>query len=259
MRFFSKLAVVTFGGAYAVLAYMGQDVVQNSGWLTAGEMMDGLGLAETTPGPLILVTQFVGFMAAYKADGLLFGVSAAVVTLWATFVPCFLWIFAGAPYIDWISTRPRLKGALNAITAAVVGVILNLSIWFAIHVFFDTVETRSFGIITTSVPEWASLDWRVVVLTVAAALCLFRLHWGIPKMLLGNGPGRPCVEPVLIPFGRYWLTPSSARRSKQFSSAASISRSVSSRSRRFCSSFCRFSPIRAIISWICPSSPDGAL
>ncbi len=182
--FFSKLAVVTFGGAYAVLAYMGQDVVQNSGWLTAGEMMDGLGLAETTPGPLILVTQFVGFMAAYKADGLLFGVSAAVVTLWATFVPCFLWIFAGAPYIDWISTRPRLKGALNAITAAVVGVILNLSIWFAIHVFFDTVETRSFGIITTSVPEWASLDWRVVVLTVAAALCLFRLHWGIPKMLL---------------------------------------------------------------------------
>ena len=109
---------------------MGQDVVQNSGWLTAGEMMDGLGLAETTPGPLILVTQFVGFMAAYKADGLLFGVSAAVVTLWATFVPCFLWIFAGAPYIDWISTRPRLKGALNAITAAVVGVILNLSIWF---------------------------------------------------------------------------------------------------------------------------------
>ena len=111
--FFSKLAVVTFGGAYAVLAYMGQDVVQNSGWLTAGEMMDGLGLAETTPGPLILVTQFVGFMAAYKADGLLFGVSAAVVTLWATFVPCFLWIFAGAPYIDWISTRPRLKGALN--------------------------------------------------------------------------------------------------------------------------------------------------
>ena len=158
--------------------------MQNSGWLTAGEMMDGLGLAETTPGPLILVTQFVGFMAAYKADGLLFGVSAAVVTLWATFVPCFLWIFAGAPYIDWISTRPRLKGALNAITAAVVGVILNLSIWFAIHVFFDTVETRRFGIITTSVPEWASLDWRVVVLTVAAALCLFRLHWGIPKMLL---------------------------------------------------------------------------
>lgn len=182
--FFSKLAVVTFGGAYAVLAYMGQDVVQNSGWLTAGEMMDGLGLAETTPGPLILVTQFVGFLAAYKEAGLLFGTAAALVTLWATFAPCFLWIFAGAPYIDWISTRPRLKGALNAITAAVVGVILNLSIWFAIHVFFDTVETRSYGIITTSVPEWATLDWRVVVLTVAAAFCLFRLHWGIAKMLL---------------------------------------------------------------------------
>jgi chromate transporter len=122
--FFSKLAVVTFGGAYAVLAYMGQDVVQNSAWLTAGEMMDGLGLAETTPGPLILVTQFVGYLAAFKDGGFGLAVAGAVVTLWATFAPCFLWIFAGAPYIEWISNQPKLKGALTAITAAVVGVIL---------------------------------------------------------------------------------------------------------------------------------------
>ncbi|MEP0942591.1 MAG: chromate efflux transporter [Rhizobiaceae bacterium] len=181
--FFSKLAVVTFGGAYAVLAYMGQDVVQNSAWLTAGEMMDGLGLAETTPGPLILVTQFVGYLAAFKDGGFGLAVAGAVVTLWATFAPCFLWIFAGAPYIEWISNQPKLKGALTAITAAVVGVILNLSIWFALHVFFNNVETQTFGWITTSVPELATLDWRVVVLTLASAVMLFRFHWGIAKML----------------------------------------------------------------------------
>ncbi len=112
--FFSKLAVVTFGGAYAVLAYMGQDVVNHFGWLTAGEMMDGLGLAETTPGPLILVTEFVGFIATYRDGGMALGVAGAIVTLWATFAPCFLWIFAGAPYIDWISNQPRLRGALSA-------------------------------------------------------------------------------------------------------------------------------------------------
>lgn len=181
--FFSKLAVVTFGGAYAVLAYMGQDVVQNSGWLTAGQMMDGLGLAETTPGPLILVTQFVGFLAAHTQGGFWFGTAAAVVTLWATFVPCFLWIFVGAPYIEWISNRPRLKGALSAITAAVVGVILNLSIWFALHVFFNTVSTQTAGPITVSVPDWNSLDWRVVALTAWAAIAAFKLHWGLPLIL----------------------------------------------------------------------------
>ena len=143
--FFSKLAVVTFGGAYAVLAYMGQDVVNQFGWLSAGEMMDGLGLAETTPGPLILVTEFVGFLAAFREGGFALGVSGAVVTLWATFVPCFLWIFAGAPFIDWIGTQPRLKGALSAISAAVVGVILNLTIWFALHVFFATVTAEKKG------------------------------------------------------------------------------------------------------------------
>jgi chromate transporter len=143
--FFSKLAVVTFGGAYAVLAYLGQDVVTQFGWLTAGEMMDGLGLAETTPGPLILVNEFVGFLAAFREGGFWYGLLGAVVTLWATFTPCFLWIFVGAPYIDWIGSQARLRGALTAITAAVVGVILNLSIWFALHVFFAEVTGAYHG------------------------------------------------------------------------------------------------------------------
>ena len=143
--FFSKLAVVTFGGAYAVLAYMAQDVVSTYGWLTAGEMMDGLGLAETTPGPLILVTEFVGLMAGFREGGLWLGLAAAFVTLWVTFAPCFLWIFAGAPYIDWISGRPALRGALQAITAAVVGVILNLSMWFALNVLFRDVQPVEYG------------------------------------------------------------------------------------------------------------------
>ena len=181
--FFSKLAVVTFGGAYAVLAYMGQDVVQNSAWLTAGEMMDGLGLAETTPGPLILVTQFVGYLAAFKSAGLGLALAATAVTLWVTFTPCFLWIFTGAPYIEWISNQPRLKGALTAITAAVVGVILNLSIWFALHVFFDHVTNWSAGPISTFIPDLATLDWRVVVLTLVSAVLMFGLRWGIASTL----------------------------------------------------------------------------
>jgi chromate transporter len=182
--FFSKLAVVTFGGAYAVLAYMGQDVVENSAWLTAGQMMDGLGLAETTPGPLILVTQFVGFMAAHADGGYGLAMAATVVTLWATFVPCFLWIFVGAPYIDWISTRPRLKGALTAITAAVVGVILNLSIWFALHVFFTSVETVSWGVVHTSLPDISTINWRAVIIAICAGIALLKFHTGIIKVLV---------------------------------------------------------------------------
>ena len=181
--FFSKLAVVTFGGAYAVLAYMGQDVVENSAWLTAGQMMDGLGLAETTPGPLILVTQFVGFMAAHTEGGYWLGLAAALVTLWATFAPCFLWIFVGAPYIDWISTRPRLKGALTAITAAVVGVILNLSIWFALHVFFDSVGALSWGIVETSAPHIDTLNWKAVLIAIGAGIALLKFHTGMIKVL----------------------------------------------------------------------------
>ena len=183
-RFFSTLAVVTFGGAYAVLAYMAQDVVVQFGWLTAGEMVDALGLAETTPGPLILVTQFVGFLAGFKDGGLLLGLSAAVVALWVTFAPCFLWIFVGAPYIEWISNQPRLRGALKAITAAVVGVILNLSIWFALHVLFSGVNRQKLGPITLWRPDLATIEWLAVALFFLSAFLAFRLHWGIIRILL---------------------------------------------------------------------------
>ena len=183
-KFFSSLAVVTFGGAYAVLAYMAQDVVVQFGWLTAGEMVDALGLAETTPGPLILVTQFVGFVAGAREGGLIFGLAAALVTLWVTFVPCFLWIFAGAPYIEWISSQPRLKGALNAITAAVVGVMLNLSIWFALHVLFTTVLNKKFGILTLWQPDFATIELLPLTLFIFSCFLAFRLHWSIIRILI---------------------------------------------------------------------------
>ncbi len=185
--FFSKLAVVTFGGAYAVLAYMGQDVVTLKGWLTAGQMMDGLGLAETTPGPLILVTEFVGFLAGFAAGGWWLGVAAAIVTLWVTFTPCFLWIFAGAPYIDWIGTQPRLRGALSAITAAVVGVILNLSIWFALHVFFDTVTKTQTGPLTLWLPELSTINPIVVALAILSGYFLLKRHWNVVAVLSLSG------------------------------------------------------------------------
>ncbi len=181
--FFSKLAVVTFGGAYAVLAYMAQDVVDTNGWLMASEMVDGLGLAETTPGPLILVTEFVGFLAAERVGGIWLGVLGALITLWVTFVPCFLWIFAGAPYIDKISSQPRLRGALSAITAAVVGVILNISIWFAAHVLFSTVSTASVGPLTFAVPEFGSLDWRALMMAISAGLLLLVLRLNLILVL----------------------------------------------------------------------------
>lgn len=181
--FFAKLAVVTFGGAYAVLAYMAQDVVTSFGWLTAGEMMDGLGLAETTPGPLILVTQFVGYLAAFREGGVWLGLAGALVTIWATFAPCFLWIFVGAPYIEWISAQPRLNGALSAITAAVVGVILNLSIWFGMHVLFGDVTRQALGPLTLWTPDPASLNWIAVGLAALSAVMLLRLHWGIGRVL----------------------------------------------------------------------------
>lgn len=184
--FFSKMAIVTFGGAYAVLAYVAQDAVQIYGWLRPGEMLDGLGLAETTPGPLILVNEFVGYLAAYRHGGgppLLMGVLGAATVLWATFAPCFLWIFAGAPYVARIAQMPRLKSALNAITAAVVGVVLNLSVWFALHVLFRNVADVSFGPLHTSVPVSQSLDWKVAALAALAALLLFRLHAGMITVL----------------------------------------------------------------------------
>lgn len=182
--FFSTLAVVTFGGAYAVLAYMAQDVVAQYGWLTAGEMIDALGLAETTPGPLILVTQFVGFVAGFKEDGILLALATASVALWVTFTPCFLWIFAGAPYIEWISSQPRLRGALKAITAAVVGVILNLSIWFGLHVLFADVQKEQWGLLTLWLPVFDSIEWLALGLFVLSSILAFRFHWGIIRILL---------------------------------------------------------------------------
>lgn len=186
-RFFSTLAVVTFGGAYAVLAYMAQDVVEGFGWLTASQMIDGLGLAETTPGPLILVTQFVGFLAGHGAGGLPMAMAAMMVTLWVTFVPCFLWIFTGAPYIDWLCAQPRLKGALDAITAAVVGVILNLSIWFGLHVFFADVARVEFGLVQSWVPVFTSIDWRVLPITLLAAVLLMRYRLSMLTVLAVSG------------------------------------------------------------------------
>ncbi len=181
--FFSKLAVVTFGGAYAVLSYMAQAAVVTHHWLNAQQMIDGLGLAETTPGPLILVTEFVGYMAGFRASGLTGspqgGLIGAVVTLWVTFVPCFLWIFAGAPYVERLEHQPRLSGALAAITAAVVGVILNLSVWFGLHVMFATVERFKAGVIDMALPQWASINWPALALSLIAAVALLRFRLGI--------------------------------------------------------------------------------
>ncbi|OSQ51384.1 chromate efflux transporter [Marivita geojedonensis] len=181
--FFSKLAVVTFGGAYAVLAYMAQDVVVQYGWLTPTEMMDGLVLAETTPGPLILVTQFVGTLAAFREGGYALAIAGGAMTLWVTFIPCFLWIFVGAPYIDWISAQPRLNGALRAITAAVVGVILNLSLWFALHVLFGTVTEAHIGVLRLWSPDVATLNWPALALIALSAVLLLRVHLAIGWVL----------------------------------------------------------------------------
>ena len=196
--FFSKLAVVTFGGAYAVLAYMAQDVVQHFGWLSAGEMVDGLGLAETTPGPLILVTEFVGFLAAFRHGGgnpWVMGVLGTAVTLWATFAPCFLWIFVGAPYIEWLRTAPRLQSALAAVTAAVVGVILNLTVWFALHVLFGSITETWAGPLRLYLPDLASLSWIALGLSGLAVVLLFKLHWGIISTLA------VCAASSLILYG----------------------------------------------------------
>ncbi len=170
--FFSKLAVVTFGGAYAVLSYMAQDVVVQYGWLSAQQMIDGLGLAETTPGPLILVTEFVGFLAASQ-HGFWFGVFGALIALWATFVPCFLWVFLGAPYIEWLGGQARIKSALNCVTAAVVGVILNLSLWFFLHVLFGEVTLQQIGWLKVWTPDVSQINWQVLILMFFGAYILF--------------------------------------------------------------------------------------
>lgn len=174
--FFSKLAVVTFGGAYAVLAWMAQDVVATKGWLTTQQMMAGLGLAETTPGPLILVTEFVAYMGGHGQGGIPLGLAAAGIALWMTFIPCFLWIFLGAPYLQRLTGAPRIAGALSAIMAAVVGVIANLSLWFALHFLFARLATFRFGPVQFPLPEVSSLNLVALGLSCLCALLLLRFH-----------------------------------------------------------------------------------
>src|SRR2546423_13035431 len=186
--FFSKMAVVTFGGAYAVLAYMAQQAVETYGWLRPGEMLDGLGMAETTPGPLIMVVQFVGFMAAYRDPGslppLLAGTLGGLLATWTTFVPCFLWIGLGAPFIERLRDNKPLNGALAGITAAVVGVILNLAIWFALHTWFHEVRhLRGFGL-SFDMPVLSSVDPWALLLSAAAMVAIFRFKAGMIQTLL---------------------------------------------------------------------------
>ena len=186
--FFSKLAVVSFGGAYALLAYMAQEAVQTYGWMTAPEMVDGLGLAETTPGPLILVTQFVGFLAAFRDAApfspVIAGVLGAAMTTWVTFVPSMLWIFAGAPFVEPLRANRRLSGALAAITAAVVGVILNLSVWFALHVLFGKVTEMRAGPLRWYAFDLLALDLRATALAAIAAVLAFGLHRSLIEVVL---------------------------------------------------------------------------
>ena len=187
--FFSKMAMVTFGGAYAVLAYVAQQAVENYGWLKPGEMLDGLGMAETTPGPLIMVLQFVGFMAAFRDSGtlspMLAGTLGGLLATWVTFTPCFLWIFLGAPFIEVLRDNKALNGALSTITAAVVGVVLNLAVWFAIHtVFRETIPVRTFPF-AFDAPNLASVDPWALALSAAAAVAIFRLKVGMIQTLAG--------------------------------------------------------------------------
>lgn len=181
--FFSKAALVTFGGAYSVLAYVADECVKTYGWLGPGEMLDGLGMAETTPGPLIQVVQFVGFMGAYRnpegLSPLLAGVIGSIVTTWVTYAPCFMWIFAGAPYIELLRGRAALNAALSTVTAAVVGVILNLSIWFAVHTLFARVDIDVWYGVKLTTPEWSTLDPIALTITLAAMVSLIRFRTGI--------------------------------------------------------------------------------
>jgi chromate transporter len=178
--FFSKMAVVTFGGAYAVLTYVAQEAVEQYRWLTAAEMLAGLGLAETTPGPLILVLEFVGTLAGHREGGLIGGVAGAALTLWVTFAPCFAFIFLGAPFVERLHDVPRLKGALAGVTAAVVGVIANLALWFALRVLFGGVqEARLLPGLTLDLPVPASLDPWALSLAVLAGVCLFWARLGV--------------------------------------------------------------------------------
>tara|TARA_R110002110_G_scaffold34523_3_gene117353 strand:+ start:143 stop:1510 length:1368 start_codon:yes stop_codon:yes gene_type:complete len=195
--FFAKMAVVTFGGAYAVLAYVAQQAVEVYGWLAPGEMLDGLGMAETTPGPLIIVVQHVGFLAGFRNPGTLdpmvAGTLGAALTTWVTFVPCFLWIFLGAPYIETLRGNRVLNASLTAITAAVVGVILNLAVWFGLHTIFATVTETEFGAVRLFVPDWQSIDVAILILTVAALVATLRFRLGmLPTLAVSAVLGIVC-------------------------------------------------------------------
>ena len=188
--FFSKMAVVTFGGAYAVLAYVAQEAVGTYHWVTPGEMLDGLGMAETTPGPLIMVTQFVGFLGAWRSPGplnpVLAGTLGGLLTTWVTFTPCFLWIFFGAPFVEMLRANKALGAALAAVTAAVVGVILNLAVWFGLHVLFATLRPAHWLGATVDVPVLASANIPSMVLAAAAAIAVFRFKFGMVPVLLAS-------------------------------------------------------------------------
>ncbi|MBK9081904.1 MAG: chromate efflux transporter [Rhizobiales bacterium] len=185
--FFSKMAVVTFGGAYAVLAYVGDVAAQSYGWITPGEMLDGLGMAETTPGPLIMVLQFVGFLAAHRAPGdldpLVAGTLGAAIATWTTFAPCFLWIFAGGPWFERLRASRPLAGALAGVTAAVVGVILNLALWFALHTLFAAVGRARLGPLALDWPAWSSLNPWAAALTALALALTFGARLGMGATL----------------------------------------------------------------------------
>lgn len=192
--FFSIMAMVTFGGAYAVLAYVGQRAVTTFGWLLPGEMATALALAETTPGPLIQLVQFVGFMGAFRNPGDLdpwvAGLVATVVVVWVTFVPCFLWIFLGAPYIEGLRHNLRLTHALTGITASVVGVIANLAAYFAVHTLFTEVQDgRAIGPLEMTVPVWSTLEWQAVAIAGASALLLFRFKMTVARTVAIAGAG----------------------------------------------------------------------
>lgn len=187
--FFGEAAFVTFGGAYAVLAYVAQRAVETYAWLTPGEMLDGLALAETTPGPLIMVVQYVAFIAAFRHPGVLpaygAGVVGSLLTTWVTFVPCFLWIFLGAPYVERLRSNRTIHAALSAITASIVGVILNLSVWFAVHTIFGSTRLQTFGLVRVDIPVWSSINIAALVLSMAALTAMLGFKVGMLRTLAG--------------------------------------------------------------------------
>jgi chromate transporter len=199
--FFSKMAVVTFGGAYAVLSYVAQEAVETLGWLRPGEMLDGLALAETTPGPLILVLTYVGFIAGFREaaglDPLLGGFLGALLATWVTFAPCFLWIFLGAPHVERLASNRSLSLALAAITAAVVGVILNLAIWFALHVLFETVQMMQWGPFAMDVPVLRSVDPAALLVACGALIAMLRFRVGLLTVLAGSAAAGAALRAVL--------------------------------------------------------------